>query len=229
MDFVQVKQIFGIRGMHLDYIGLIHSLPVDWRRRPTKAKEFGPIINPNVQAIISFKKGSKHIYNTLMTSTYKDVNNTWETPWEAMFDDIEWSSVYSLCRITTKSTAYQALQYKIITRTVATNSLLYRMGLTDSHKCTRCHEGNDTISHKFWSCPDVFSFWKDVWNFIITTRMYPDLPPVTERIIILGYQDSLVVNHIILVGKRMITQNYNLSLDTVFSIHFVFFNYNDIV
>ena len=46
--------------------------------------------------------------------------------------------------------------------------------------------------------------------------MYPDLPPVTKRIIILGYQDSLVVNHIILVGKRMITQNYNLSLDTVF-------------
>ena len=84
MTFCHIKRqsiYINFSGTMLDYLGLVHSLPNEWKNRQRKSKEPNPVIHPNIQNIISHKRGNKHIYNMLIYSKYKDVSNTWESGW----------------------------------------------------------------------------------------------------------------------------------------------------
>ena len=111
----------------LDYQGLVQSIPNEWKNKQNKLKEPNPIIHPNIQNIITDKQGNKYIYNTIMNNKYKDVNNTWESGWERELGQIDWVEVYKSNRKLI-SVACQSLQYKILTKIIATNRLLYQMG-----------------------------------------------------------------------------------------------------
>ena len=42
--------------------------------------------------------------------------------------------------------------YRIIHRILATNTLLYKIGIEDSDLCTFCKCNAETLSHLFWEC-----------------------------------------------------------------------------
>ena len=131
MSFEEAKATYDLKGTIIDYLGLVHSLPVEWKNRQGKVKEAYPIIHPNVQAIISQKKGSKYIYNTLLHHKFKGSKNSWELGWEQEMGQIDWLKVYE-ANLRLISVKYRTLQYKILTKIVATKRLLYQMGITVS-------------------------------------------------------------------------------------------------
>ena len=87
--------------------------------------------------------------------------NNWESAWEQELGQTNWVDVYRLNKNLT-SVSYQPLQYKILTKIIATNRLLYQIGRAESYRGERCTEGIDTIVHRFWSCPVVARFWVEV-------------------------------------------------------------------
>lgn len=216
MTFEELKQVYKIRGVQLDYAGLIRSLPAEWRRLQHKPKEKNPAIHPTIQKILESRKGNKHVYNVLLNGKYSDAQHSWERAWEAEAGEIEWPVVYKLSRETTSSTAYQAMQYKIITRIVATNKILYLMGKAQNYLCNNCTDSVDTISHKLWHCPRVSRFWHEVWHFMASSGMIEDVPTLKMEHVIFGTKGAPLVNHIILIGKLMILRNISLSSDVLF-------------
>ena len=116
---------------------------------------------------------------------------------------IEWAQVYKLSKETTICTSYPPLQYTILTRIVATNGLLYRIGIKDSDTCERC-SSTDTILHRFWSCPEAQLFWREIHTYLIRRKIVQHIPSFVREEIIMGYFDLPIVNHIILIGKTMI-------------------------
>lgn len=53
-------------------------------------------------------------------------------------------------------------------RMLGTNRLLQLMGLSDSDSCTFCHISIETISHLFWECHHIDSFWRSLKQWINT-------------------------------------------------------------
>ena len=58
------------------------------------------------------------------------------------------------------------IQYKIITKTAATNIILQKMGIVETDKYMRCSAHRDTIEHKFWECTYVQEFWDKVARWL---------------------------------------------------------------
>ena len=213
MSFEELKMSFKIKGTNLDYLGLVRSLPGEWKRRNAKQKPNYPIIHPNIQAILENRQGNSHIYRILLRRKSRDIKNTWESTWEREFGEIEWSSTYVLSRDSTRAVAYQSMQYKLITKIIVTNRRLHCMGLVETPQCDYCPDSLETISHKFWDCPRVQNFWKEIAVFLKNLGLYPNLQSFTKKDIILGFGESKLVNHILLIAKSMIVKGLFLSTD----------------
>ena len=212
LSFEEAKSMYDFNGTILDYIGLVQSLPIEWRNRQRKVKEANPIIHPNILNILSHKQGNKYIYNTLLYNKHKNARNNWELGWELELGQIDWVEVYKL-NLKLTSVAYQTLQYKIWTRIVATNRLLYQMGITETSKCERCRESVDTIVHKFWACPAVKLFWTEVKLFLQNIGVIQNISMFNLKTVILGNTESPIVNHVAIIGKSMIARKYILSFE----------------
>lgn len=130
---------------------------------------------------------------------------------------IDWLKVYE-ANLRLISVKYRTLQYKILTKIVATKRLLYQMGITVSYRCDRCTQCIDTIMHRFWFCPLVRAFWNDVETYLRNVGLVQNMSFLNLKMIILGNDEMLVVNHIIIVGKTMIAGKYSLSVDILLTI-----------
>ena len=212
MTFTQLKNKFHLNGTHLDYIGLKHSLPAPWLRAD-KVKLPAPIIHPAVEFILSHQKGSKYLYSVILNEDLTEHKHKWEGTWGERYDDICWRDVYQNIFEATISSSYRALHYKIITRIHVTNELLFRMGITDSSGCTRCGSSvRDTLEHKFWLCPTVREFWKNIKSWLLRNRIVTNWDQFTESTVLLGIANSSLVNHVIICAKEMIRRRIVLSL-----------------
>ena len=161
---------------------------------------------------MSHKQVSKYIYNVLLYNKYKNVRNNWEFGWELELGQIDWVEVYKH-NMKLTSIAYQALQYKILTKIVATNRLLYQIGITGTPMCERCRESVDTIVHKFWACPAVKQFWTEVKLYLQNMGVIQNISVFNLKMIILGNTESSIVNHAAVIGKSMIARKYTLSVE----------------
>ena len=151
------------------------------------------------------------MYDTLLRSKYREAINLWESGWEQELGQIDWVGVYKTNK-TLISVTYQALQYKILTKIIPTNRLLYQMGRSETFKCDRCTRA-DTVEHRFWSCPSVKLFWAEVGLYFQKVGIVQNISVFDKKVIILGCKESLIVNHIIILGKRMIAMKYRLSIE----------------
>ena len=212
MSFEEAKNKYGINGTMLDYIGLVQSLPIEWRNKQRKIKDANPIIHPNILNIISHKHGNKYIYNTLLHNKHKNARNNWESGWELELGQIDWVEVYRLNRKLI-SVAYQTLQYKVLTKIVTTNRLLYQMGIAETSRCDRCRESVDTIIHRFWSCPIVRLFWTEVKLYLQNIGVIQNISVFNLKMVILGNIESPIVNHVLIIGKSMIARKQTLSVE----------------
>ena len=45
----------------LDYLGLVQSLPIEWKSRQRTKKNMNPIIHPNIPSTVNQKQGNQYI------------------------------------------------------------------------------------------------------------------------------------------------------------------------
>ena len=144
-----------------------------------------------------------------------EFTHKWEGKWNEVFWDLEWKSVYLNNVLATRSMRYRSIQYKIITRTHVTQSLLYRIGIAESSYCVRCCEVEENIQHKFWHCPFVQTFWNTIKDWLITNRILEDGSEFVARTVLLGLGASALVNHVTVVAKMILAKREHLSLSEV--------------
>ena len=70
-------------------------------------------------------------------------------------DNIEWKNIQKLPFRITKNCKLQWFQYRIINRTLGTNSFLFKIKIVNSKMCTFCQREEETIEHILWECEYV--------------------------------------------------------------------------
>ena len=92
------------------------------------------------------------------------------------------------------------------------------MGVIDSNICDRCRRCPETLRHKFWACPDVNNFWKEIEVWLNLEANVPTQARVSlqEEHVMLGSHDGRRLwRHVIIVGKSSIHRKVGLSIDHV--------------
>ena len=212
LSFQEAKQSFGITGSFLDYVGLTRSLPDSLRSGTKKARAEYPIMHPQIETDLRKEKGAKYLYDIMLSKQTKSLKNTWEKMWETMYGDINWPEVYRSIYNDT-SVYYHVLSYKVITQIVATNRILYQMGLHDSPICSRCRVGIETIKHKFWECRFVREFWNSIETFIDDLDVITGEVRLCPKKVFLGVPNDSVMNLVISIGKSLIAKQGNLNIN----------------
>ena len=90
--------------------------------------------------------------------------------WNRYVEDIDWKNVWLLPNRYLLTNKVREISFKIIHRCYPSNDHIHkRFKKVIDVKCSFCSMEIETVTHLFWLCPIVQSFWTDICNFIANT------------------------------------------------------------
>ena len=132
--------------------------------------------------------------------------------WNNTYDDINWSSVFTLPFRLLRDTKIQTLQYKILTRIFPCNQQLFKWKIIQSPRCSDCYE-IDTIEHYFCECEIIQAFWDSFmkwWNHVSGCYFHLNNSDIIFGIEMEDGNIIKALNYCILIVKRYIyVEKYN--------------------
>ena len=91
---------------------------------------------------------------------------------------IKWYKAYQSALKCTKRTRLVEFQFKFLHRQISTNDFLTKIGIKDNPDCSFCNEELEKLTHLFWSCSKVTTFW----NSLIQQLTLPQIIPQNYKI-----------------------------------------------
>ena len=126
-----------------------------------------PFLPLHISLFFQCDQGCRNIYNTVKT---KEVDCRYRAKWnndlDIHIDNKTWRRVFYLIFNVEQDNNLIWFQYKLIHRTLGTNSQLYKMSIEKSDKCRLCQSDPETFMHLFVKCRHVVELWKDLENWI---------------------------------------------------------------
>ena len=131
----------------------------------------------------------------------------------SLYNDIspkDWEQIFMLPHKTSYENYVTDIQYKILSRIVATNDILYKMGNVASPTCTFCHMQREDLDHLFYDCLITRDLWHKIyvkWNKFKGVQITH-----SKQNCILGYYEGFdisdieVLNVILMYAKTFIYQ-----------------------
>lgn len=167
----EIETEFKLRPKLLDYLGILHSINKEWRLK-IKTIDNLPIVKEKVHNITTLchtKKGSKYIYDKLVTNKCEIPTTRWEN-WvldlDTEVDEVDWlNNLPNLLKCST-STRMRSYIYSFSLRDILTNSRLFKMGLVESEQCYLCNHYKETLIHLYWECPHSQRLWERLKLYI---------------------------------------------------------------
>ena len=126
--------------------------------------------------------------------------------WENIYNEpIEWQRAFSKAFKTTTDSKLKWFQIRFLYRLIPTNRFLHLRKIKDHPYCTFGCNVDETISHLFYQCPKVLSFWEEILNWIKNNCTNCDTLFFTEQLIVLGYKNNIftdkAIDLLIVMGK----------------------------
>ena len=134
-----------------------------------------------------------------------------EAAWSRLLNIIFSREFWKLPFESTKDTRLRVLQWKILHNIYPSGTLLYQMKIKPSDLCKFCG-ARGTILHFFFECKAVSQIWNEIKKLILIKTNYKISLTVQE--VLLGVlpkkgikkQDLYLINHLILIGKLVISK-----------------------
>ena len=167
----EIEAKFGFTPKLLDYLGILSSIPKQWRTIVCNQSE--PYVKweeaPNIDRLCELDKVSKAVYSDLAYTAGEPPSERW-FKWltELNIEMSEFDWLDSIARIPkcTTSTRLQSLGYRFMIRDVLTNNRLIHMGKSDTNLCYICKTEVENISHLYWKCPNNKRLWERLKIYI---------------------------------------------------------------
>ena len=125
--------------------------------------------------------------------------------WNSLFENLNWNIIFPLTYRTTMDTRLRWFQTRLMHRILPTNKYLFMCKLIDSPLCSFCDQEQDSLSHIFWSCPEIYAFWMSLQDYIHDKCAHTSNFLFSEELILFGVQNrvhsDLVMDLIILQTK----------------------------
>ena len=121
----------------------------------------------------------------------------------------DWQYIFTLAKCTISNTKVIELQYKIIHRCYATDSIIAKWDHTKSEHCDKC-QSNANILHNFALCPDVKTFWESLRTKSHAVKITTPNILTTQDILFGKYKEAKYnhFNHLCLYAKYYIHRQY---------------------
>ena len=121
-------------------------------------------------------------------------------------ETVNWESTYSLPFWCTKETKLRESQFKLLHRRIATNDILYKIGIKQSDSCTFCGEATENLVHLFWSCKYSNAFWKDCYQWIMQNTSKVEKFNLSGALLfgLINDAKDLLLHHLLLIARHYI-------------------------
>ena len=164
----------------------------------------------SVQKLIAATKPTKLVYKILIRKTSTRPQKSQEK-WVKdcgleVVEDLSWRSIYLLPRLCTISTRIRNFQFKFLHRRIATNTFLFKVGISDTALCYLCKTDKETLIHLFWECSVMKTFWERVQGFFVSIHLIPasHVLDIYECLGFKGKKDDILVSHCLLLARYYI-------------------------
>jgi len=125
------------------------------------------------------KRSMSVIYNSidsLNPDQTTRLKQTWEQEIGAPVSDDQWDQILMLVHTSSICARHSLLQCKVLFRVHYTNVRLAKIYPGTSDSCNRCKQLPANHTHMFWSCPNLTSFWCQIFDTLATV-LEMDLNP----------------------------------------------------
>ena len=222
LKYNELKNLMNINIDQFYYMKLIDAIPRKWRRALLNCNFPLNTINNNEDPHIRINNIDKNITQVKTRDIYLFLLNEIETrpscieAWNIRLNTQlslnEWSLIFCLPKCTVRDTKVLEIQFKILHRCYATNSIISKWDTAKTEVCIECNQ-KANILHNFVSCTNVKVFWDSIMQHIRTMSVL--IPTeLTPEIIIFGlykYAKYDAFNHILLYAKYYIHTQYIFS------------------
>ena len=200
------KQRFGENFHFPIYHGITQAVPSNWkvaiRRHGTNLVQIQH--QKHIISLQQLEKPTNFFYWAFLDSkTTPECKARIKWSEQLTIDENDWVTFYTSCFTLTKEAKLQAFQFKILHHILATNRVLFKMGISNTDRCCFCSFNRETTLHLLYECHIVKTYWLQLkeWlakNFNLTMLINPEF-------IILGNSvGNRYVEHIKLFGKYYI-------------------------
>jgi len=153
------------------------------------------------------------IYNTIPKDWINVLRTQSKLKYEDIFSahDLRWEQFYLLPRKATLDSKTREFQYKLLHRIIYTNKI-HIMALVPSPMCSFCGNMEESLEHLFIYCDTSKHFWSSVTEWL--NEFGFDVRYLSTFDIAFGLtsKDSLLLNHVIILGKYIIYQSRSLNI-----------------
>ena len=152
----------------LEYHSVIHMIPNTWKELIANSEKITQVTNENYEYVKKNKKSCQYFCQKFV-NRHAVRPSKQEEKWDRDLNtNIEnWEMLYTMPFKCTKNNKLLMFQFKILHRTLATNAVLHRYGLKETHMCDFCNETKETICHLFWECMFVRNLWIEISEFVL--------------------------------------------------------------
>ena len=120
---------------------------------------------------------SKELYHTLISIRAYKVTPVTYFGTKCNANNLDWTKIFILPRLTTYNTYLRSFQYKILHNILFLNKKLYFSGITKSPLCSYCNTNDETPIHLFCECNSTKSLWLQLNRHLHSDLKFPELTP----------------------------------------------------
>ena len=102
------------------------------------------------------------IINSLTDTNIGKIKADWEKELGMDIPDSFWKQALIRVNKSSSCARLNLIQFKVLHRLHYSNSKLSKMYSTVADSCNRCHNSPADLTHMFWSCPHLTTYWNKV-------------------------------------------------------------------
>ena len=165
--------------------------------------------------------------NTFVTGVLNGVGGapTAVQKWNIEYQSLNWKKIFLNTFRITIDAQLRWFQTRLLHRILPTNKYLHKCKIIPSALCSFCTQEEDSISHLFWSCDNVNTFWMELQLMLKDKSPKCTNLAFHEKLILFGSQsrteNDVVIELIILLAKFYI---YKCKLEKIIPRTNVFLN-----
>ena len=161
---------------------------------------------------VSLPSSSRRVYWHLEEKI--KIAPTAESKYEDIYwaPDVWWEQFYLLPRKATLDSKTREFQYKLLHRIIYTSTFLHKMGLVPSPMCSFCGKTEESLEHLFIYCDTSKHFWSSLTEWLYEVDFDVRYLSTFDITFGLTSKDSLLLNHVIILGQYIIYQSRPLNI-----------------
>ena len=191
------------KGNFLIWTGLRHSIPPNLKIAKGKFTRGNPSLRcgDDIFDITNRKSKDHYTMSFIVSSKVLLPNNSQKLKHDFNLSEEELKRVFILPHTVAYEPYVKAFQFKILNSLLYTNNKLFKIGYSESDRCSFCNNDSESVHHLFFNCPYSNIFWKHFEDYYFTVMNHRKTLGLQEIIIGITTTPCPLLIYLLLTAK----------------------------